>query len=129
MSHYESDQKQQMVRRLLEAGNSRTKIAEITKIPQRTVDMYIHNIHEQDKVLWSQEAYESLENRSLLLKQKYEKLAVKAEAIIDDPDCSAKDLDIAGKLLIACHMNILDMLRHGPKHLRKNKDLEDKTSE
>lgn len=111
---YESEKLQQSIRQLLKENKSRKEIAEIVGVHERTVDRYIHNIHEEDKIRWSEIATESLTDRAIRIKEYYEKIADKAEQIIDSPDITAKDLDIAGKLLIACHRNVYDMIKFGP---------------
>lgn len=122
------DRVRNTIRKLLEEGNNRTKIAEIVGIAQRNVDRHIQKIHEQDRKQWKEITTESLEGRALLIKEKYEKIADKAEAIIDQEDVSAKDLDIAAKLLMGCHNNIYNMIKDGPLNFKvvKVKELEDK---
>ena len=126
-----TDKVEQTIRKLLEEGNNRTRISELTKIPQRTVDRYIHNIHEANKEQWKEISFESLENRALLIKEKYEKIAKIAEGRIDDPEISTKDLDIAAKLLMGCHNNIYNMIKDGPLNFKviKVREMEDKSNE
>ena len=129
---YESEKLQQSVRQLLTEGNNRTKIAEILEIHPRTVDRYIANIHEEDKVKWSKVASESLEDRAIKIKNYYEKIADLAEKKLDDPEISVKDLEIAGKLLIAAHKQVYEMLKYGPLKFTNSvtveaKEMEDKS--
>jgi hypothetical protein len=103
----------QVVRYLNEGKNALT-ISEIMHIPYSTVQRYVKTVTERQRHKWNEISNESLENRALLIKRHYEDIAKKAEERLDDPDISVKELEIASKLLIACHRNIYEMLKFGP---------------
>jgi len=116
------------VRSLLQEGLTKNKIMELTGLSDRQVRNLTRKIHEQDKIIWKDQANESLENRALIIKKKYQHLADVCEKIVDDETKSPRDRIEAGKTSIACENNIYNMIKEGP--LRFNnvvvKELEDK---
>ncbi len=129
--HSDTNERHRIIRKLKEEGNSNTKIAEVTGIPRRTVQDYVKKIHELDKTTWEDVSKESVESRAIIIKETYEKIIKKAEAIVDDPETKAKDLEIASKLLIGSHINIYNMLKDGPLSIPviNSKALPDKTND
>ena len=114
-----------------EEGNTNAKISEITGIPIRTVQWYVKEIHVADKNTWADLSQESVEGIAIKMKKVYEKLATKAENMIDDPNISAKDLEIAAKICIGSHQNIIKLITEGPLALPtvKSKELPNKEDE
>jgi hypothetical protein len=113
-TQYELESRLNHVRKLLSEGKNGLEISEIIQVPYSTVQRYVHTVTERQKEKWDEIEGESLESRAIKIKSYYENIAKKAEAIIDKDDITAKELEIAGKLLIACHRNIYEMLRYGP---------------
>jgi hypothetical protein len=113
-TQYQLEMKLIEIRDYQNKGMTTKQISEITGIPIRTLTYYNKKISEKYKEIWDDITKESLEGRVLLIKEKYEKLARKAEEKLNDPKASTKDIDTAGKLLIACHLNIYNMLKNGP---------------
>ena len=122
--HYQTDAEIAKVRQMLQEGLSRDKIKESTGIPDRRLREYTQKIHEQDKEFWRDQANESLENRALIIKQKYQELANVCESIMRDDKKSPRDRMEAGKTSIACDNNIYNMIEKGP--LRFNKMIQAK---
>jgi len=118
--HYQTEARIDQIRMMLQDGVSREQIMKsIPDLTDRQLREYTKKIHEQDKELWKDQANESLENRALLIKQKYQKLAKECDEILEDKTKSPRDRMEAGKLSIACENNIYNMLEKGP--LRFNK--------
>jgi hypothetical protein len=117
-TQYQLEMKLNEIREYQDKRMTNKQISELTGIPIRTLTYYNKKISEKDKMIWDDMAKESLEGRALLIKEKYEKLARKAEEKLDDPESSTREIEIAGKLLIACHLNIYNMLKDGPLKLK-----------
>lgn len=112
--HYKAEAKIAKVRSLLQEGLSRDKIMELTGLTDRRLREYTQIIASQDKELWKEEALESLENRALKIKKKYQALADVCDVIMNDDTKSPRDRIEAGKTGIACENNIYNMLKEGP---------------
>ena len=112
--HYKTEALIAKVRSLLQEGLTRDKIMESTGVTDRQLREYTRLIAEQDKELWKEEALESLENRALKIKRKYQALADVCDTIMNDDSKSPRDRIEAGKTGIACENNIYNMLKEGP---------------
>ena len=112
--HYIADANKAKIRSLLQEGYTKEKIMELTGLSDRMIRNYTHEIHEQDKELWKQEASESLDSRALTIKRKYQELADICDAIKNDDKKSPRDRIEAGKTSVACDNNIYNMIKEGP---------------
>jgi len=109
--------KLEQVRKLQDENKTNKEIAEIMKIPLRTVLFYVKRIHDQEKTKWQEIEKESLISRALTIKKKYEELAKLCEIILHDEKKAPRDRIEAGKTMIACHLNIYNMIKDGPLRL------------
>ena len=111
---YQFQKKLEQIRKLQDEKKTNKEIADIMKIPLRTVVFYVKRIHDQEKAKWQEIEKESLISRALRIKRKYEDLATLCYQILHDEKKSPRDRIEAGKTMIACHLNIYNMLKDGP---------------
>ena len=89
-------------------------------LPCSTYYRYKSKIYKEAKKLWNQICIESLEYRALELKKSLE-LSVKVnEEIATDPNQSAQDRMEAAELMANAQLNILKLLKEGPKYMKLN---------
>src|SRR6266498_5319118 len=89
-------------------------------LPTSTYYRYKSRIYKEAKKLWNQICIESLEYRALELKKSLE-LSVKVnEEIATDPNQSAQDRMEAAELMANAQLNILKLLKEGPKYIKMN---------
>ncbi len=112
--HYQTEAEIAKVRQMLQDGLTKSKIMELTGLADRTIRNYTHIIHERDKELWKDQANESLENRAIIIKKKYQDLADVCDTILKDEKKSPRDRIEAGKTSVACENNIYNMIKEGP---------------
>lgn len=110
---YELELRLMEVQRLLDQGLTGKEISRELCIPVSTCERYVNTVYRRSKVKWEEVEKESLENRAFVIKEKYEKLAYISELILDDDSKSPKEKIEAGKTMIACHLNIYNMLKYG----------------
>ena len=89
-------------------------------LPTSTYYRYKSKIYKEAKKLWNQICIESLEYRALELKKSLE-LSVKVnKEIATDPNQSAQDRMEAAELMANAQLNILKLLKEGPKYMNLN---------
>ncbi len=89
-------------------------------LPSSTYYRYKSKIYKESKKLWNQICIESLEYRALELKKSLE-LSVKVnKEIATDPNQSAQDRMEAAELMANAQLNILKLLKEGPKYMMVN---------
>ena len=87
-------------------------------LPSSTYYRYKSKIYKEAKKLWNLICIESLEYRALELKKSLE-LSVKVnEEIATDRNQSAQDRMEAGQLMANAQLNILKLLKEGPKYMK-----------
>src|SRR6266540_7301624 len=89
-------------------------------LPTSTYYRYKSRIYKESKKLWNELCIESLEFRALELKKSLE-LSVKVnKEIATDPNQSAQDRMEAAGLMANAQVNILKLLKEGPKYMKLN---------
>ncbi len=89
-------------------------------LPTSTYYRYKSRIYKESKKLWNELCIESLEFRALELKKSLE-LSVKVnKKIATDPNQSAQDRMEAAGLMANAQLNILKLLKEGPKYMKLN---------
>jgi len=89
-------------------------------LPTSTYYRYKSRIYKESKKLWNELCIESLEFRALELKKSLE-LSVKVnKEIATDPNQSAQDRMEAAGLMANAQLNILKLLKEGPKYMKLN---------
>ena len=107
------------VQKLLDKNLNCKEIAQEMGLSLATASRYANTVYNRNKAKWDKIEHESLESRAIKMKELYERCALKAEKMIDDPNISAKELEIAAKICIGSHQNIMIMLKEGPLKLPK----------
>ena len=89
-------------------------------LPCSTYYRYKSKIYKESKKLWNEICTDSLEHRALELKKKLDLCTRVNEEIATDPNQSAQDRMEAAELMANAQLNILKLLKEGPKYMMVN---------